>query len=54
MAIGDPERLDEVLELAHEEGGRPELGAPVGIVGAAAASDLVVVDDGTRAGEVGE
>ena len=44
VAIGDPERVDEVVQLADEELGRPELGAAVRIVRAAAAPDLVVVD----------
>ena len=54
MAVGDPERVDEVVQLADEELGRPELGSAVRVVGAAAAADLVVVDDRARAGKVGE
>ena len=54
MAVGDPERVDEVVQLADEEVDRPEVGAAVRVVRAAAVAELVVVDDGAAVGEVGE
>ena len=54
VAVGDPEGIDEVVELADEELDRPELGAAVGIVRAAAVADLVVVDDGAVGREIRE
>ena len=54
VAVGDPERVDEVVQLADEEVDRPEVGAAVRIVRAAPVAELVVVDDGTSVGEVGE
>ena len=54
MAVGDPERVDEVVQLPDEQVDRPEVGAAVGVVGAAAVAELVVVDDGPAVGEIGE
>src|SRR5579862_4463672 len=55
MAAGDAERLDEVVQLAHEELDRPEVRAALGEVGAAPVAELVVVDDGAPLlGEVDE
>jgi len=54
VAPGDPERVDEVVQLADEEIHRPELGAAVGVVGAAPVPYLVVVDDRPAVGEVDE
>ncbi len=54
VAFGDPERLDEVVQLADEEVDRPEVGAAVRVVRAAAVAELVVVDDGPSLAEVGE
>ena len=45
MPVDDAERVDEVVQLAHEEIDRPEVGAPVGAMRAAAVAELVVVDD---------
>ena len=45
MAVGDPERADEVVQLADEQVDRPEVGAAVRVVRAAAVAELVVVDD---------
>jgi hypothetical protein len=54
VTIGDSESVDEVVELTDEEIDRPELGAAVGIVRAAAAPDLVVVDDRAVGREIHE
>jgi hypothetical protein len=54
VAVGDSERVDEVVELANEELDRPEVGAPVRIVRAAAVPELVVVDDRAAVGQVGD
>ena len=54
VAVGDPERVDEVVQLADEELGRPELGPAVRVVRAAAVAELVVVDDRALVGEVCE
>ena len=54
VAVGDPERADEVVQLPDEQVDRPEVGAAVGVVGAAAVAELVVVDDGPAVGEIGE
>ena len=43
--VGDAERLDEVVQLADEEVDRPELGAALREVRAAAVAELVVEDD---------
>ena len=54
VAVGDPERVDEVVQLADEQVDRPEVGAAVRVVRAAAVAELVVVDDGPAVGEIGE
>jgi len=54
VAVGDPERVHEVVQLAHEEVDRPEVGAAVRVVRATAVPELVVVDDGAAVGKVGE
>ena len=54
MAVGDPERLDEVVQLADEQLGLPELGAAVRVVRAAPVADLVVVDDRALVAEIPE
>ena len=54
MAVGDPERVDEAVQFSNEQVDGPEVGAAIRIVSAAAVAELVVVDDGPRAGEVRE
>src|SRR5205814_5713224 len=54
MATGDPERIDEVVELADEQLDRPELGAALRVVRRASVSDLVVEDDRAAVREVGK
>ena len=54
VAAGDPECVDEVVQLADEEVDGPEVGAAVGVMRAPAVPDLVVVDDGAAVGQVGE
>jgi hypothetical protein len=54
VAVGDPERADEVVQLSDEQVDRPEVCAAVGVVRAAAVAELVVVDDGPAVGEIGE
>ena len=55
VAVADPEVVDEVRELAHEELDRPEVGAALGQVRRLAVSELVVEDDGPAVvREIGE
>ena len=49
VALSQPERVDEVVQLAHEEIDRPEVGAALRVVRAAPVAELVVVDDGAAA-----
>lgn len=45
VSVADPERIDQVVELAHEQLDRPEIRAAVREVGAPSVADLVVVHD---------
>ena len=40
-----PQRVDEIVQLAHKQLDRPEVGTPIGEVRAAPIAQLVVVDD---------
>ena len=55
VPVGDPERVDKIVELPDEQVDRPEVGAPLRVVRAPAVADLVVEDDSAAVlREVGE
>jgi len=54
VAARDPERVDEVVELADEEIDCPEVAVAPLVVCAAAVTDLVLEDDRAFTGEIGE
>jgi len=45
VPVGDPERVDEIVELPDEQIDRPEVGAALRVVRTPAVADLVVEDD---------
>src|SRR5205823_2416380 len=45
VSVGDAQLVDERAQLAHEQVDGPELGSPIGQVGAAAIAELVVEHD---------